>query len=177
MDNSLYNRYALALLNIAIEEKKEEEYRSDVKELVKLLKNNRQFIYILSNKIATTEESYKLIDEVFSSCNSNIKNFIKIIYKNGRAFYLYPIFKETLYRFDDYLKIERGTIYSSNKLTDETLNKISLIIGNKIDKKIELENQVDPTLIGGFKIILKNDIYDTSIASQIENIKKVILED
>ncbi len=177
MDNSLYNRYALALLNIAIEEQKEEEYRSDVKELVKILKNNRQFIYILSNKIATTEESYKLIDEVFSSCNSNIKNFIKIIYKNGRAFYLYPIFKETLYRFDDYLKIERGTIYSSNKLTDETLNKISLIIGNKIDKKIELENQVDPTLIGGFKIILKNDIYDTSIASQIENIKKVILED
>ncbi len=177
MDNSLYNRYALALLNIAIEEQKEDEYRSDVKELVKILKNNRQFIYILSNKIATTEESYKLIDEVFSSCNSNIKNFIKIIYKNGRAFYLYPIFKETLYRFDDYLKIERGTIYSSNKLTDETLNKISLIIGNKIDKKIELENQVDPTLIGGFKIILKNDIYDTSIASQIENIKKVILED
>ena len=177
MDNSLYNRYALALLNIAIEEKKENEYREDIKGLVKILKNNREFIYILSNKIATNEESFRLIDEVFSSCNQNIKNFIKIIYKNGRAFYLYPIFKETLYRFDDYLNIERGTIYSPNKLNENTINKISLFIGNKINKKIELENQVDPTLIGGFKIILKNDIYDTSIINQIENIKKVILED
>ena len=177
MDNSLYNRYALALLNVAIEEKKEQEYREEIKELVKILKQNRKFIYILSNKVATTEESYKLIDEVFSSCNHNIRNFIKIIYKNGRAFYLYPIFKETLYRFDDYLGIERGTIYSPNLLNKETIDKISLIIGEKINKKIELENKIDPTLIGGFKIILKNDIYDTSISSQIENIKKVILED
>ena len=68
-------------------------------------------------------------------------------------------------------------IYSPDTLNKETIEKISLIIGEKINKKIELENKIDPTLIGGFKIILKNDIYDTSISSQIENIKKVILED
>ncbi len=177
MDNSLYNKYALALLNIAIEENQVSEYREDIKELTKILKKNKELIYLLANKVTTTEEAYNLIDRVFGDCKKTLINFIKIIYKNSRSFYLYSIFKECLYRFDDYLKIERGTIYSSSKLDENSINKISKIIESKINKKIELESIIDPSLIGGFKIILKNDIYDTSINSQLESIKKIIMED
>ena len=177
MDNSLYNKYALALLNIAIEENKVNEYREEIKELTKILKKNKELVYLLTNKITSASDAFLLIDKIFKSCNVNIRNFIKVIYKNSRIFYLYQIFKESLYRFDDYLKIERGTIYSSTKLDEISINKISKIIENKINKKIELENIIDPSLIGGFKIILKNDIYDTSINNQLVNIRKIIVED
>ena len=44
MDNTLFNRYALALLSVAKEENKVEEYRLYLKEIKEALDNNPTFI-------------------------------------------------------------------------------------------------------------------------------------
>ena len=47
MDNTLFNRYALALLSVAKEENKVEEYRLYLKEIKEALDNNPTFIKLL----------------------------------------------------------------------------------------------------------------------------------
>ena len=176
MNNNFYNRYALAFLKIAIEQDSVQEYRKYVKEIVEVLKENKEFLYLLSSKSVSKDEALNLIGKNFKDYPEVFVNYLNVIYLNGRFFYAYPIFKETLYRFDDYLKIERGTIYSSKPLSEEVVKKIENVLEKNINKKIELANLIDKNLIGGFKIILKNDIYDTSVNNQIDNIKKVLLE-
>lgn len=172
MDNSIFNRYAIALLDLSIEDNKVREYREEIKVLMSVFKENHDFIKLLSSKILSTNEVYSFVDEVFSSCLENIKTFIKVIYINGRIFYLYQIFKETLYRFDDYLKIERGTFYSPDEISDDDYKKIVSKIEEEIKKTLDLKRVIDKSLIGGFKIELKNDIYDTSIKQKIQNLKQ-----
>ena len=91
-------------------------------------------------------------------------------------FYIYDILKESLSRFDVYLNLETGIIYSSEPLSIENINKITSALEQKKNKRIELVNEIDKSLIGGFKIKLSGDIYDTSIKTKLENMKKLLKE-
>lgn len=108
---ALYNNYAIALLEVAIEEGKVEEYRKEIKVLKEVFKTNFDYVRFLGDYNISLSEKYKTIDRSFKNVNPSIISFIKIIVKNRRALFLAKIFKEAVYRFNDYLHIEEGKIY------------------------------------------------------------------
>lgn len=174
--NELYNRYALALLDLAKEENKVVEYRQEVDSLLTVIKDNPEIMKFFGSYYTSEEAKNALIDEKLSKYYSkNVINFIKVILKNNRSMYLYKIFKETLFRFDDYLNIEEGKIYSTLPLSKKDMDRIIEVIERNTDKKIVLTNVIDPKLIGGIKVVLKNDIYDASLVSQVDELKSRLL--
>ena len=175
MDNTLFNRYALALLSVAKEENKVEEYRLYLKEIKEALDNNPTFIKLLGATNIKKSDRYLIIEKVFAQYDSNIVNFIKVILKNNRSYYLRKIIKETIFRFDDYLNIEEGKLISAAKLSEEQIHKIEKALEKTLQKRIELRIIVDESLIGGFKVYLKNDVYDASILRKVHNLKKKLL--
>ena len=175
MDNTLFNRYALALLSVAKEENKVEEYRLYLKEIKEALDNNPTFIKLLGATNIKKSDRYLIIEKVFAQYDSNIVNFIKVILKNNRSYYLRKIIKETIFRFDDYLNIEEGKLVSATKLSEEQIHKIEKALEKTWQKRIELRIIVDESLIGGFKVYLKNDVYDASILRKVHNLKKKLL--
>lgn len=175
MDNTLFNRYALALLSVAKEENKVEEYRLYLKEIKEALDNNPTFIKLLGATNIKKSDRYLIIEKVFAQYDSNIVNFIKVILKNNRSYYLRKIIKETIFRFDDYLNIEEGKLVSATKLSEEKIHKIEKALEKTLQKRIELRIIVDESLIGGFKVYLKNDVYDASILRKVHNLKKKLL--
>lgn len=175
--NDLYNRYALALLDIAKEENRVEEYRQEVVSFLTVLKENPELSKILDSYNVTNEEKLNLIDGKLAKFYSeNVINYIKVILKNNRGYYLYSIFKETLMRFDDYLLIEQGTIYSTISLTQKDILRVTEAIERNTGKKIILKNVIDHSIIGGIKVVLKNDIYDASILSRLDALKDSLLK-
>ena len=175
MDNTLFNRYALALLSVAKEENKVEEYRLYLKEIKEALDNNPTFIKLLGATNIKKSDRYLIIEKVFAQYDSNIVNFIKVILKNNRSYYLRKIIKETIFRFDDYLNIEEGKLVSATKLSEEQIHKIEKALEKTLQTRIELRIIVDESLIGGFKVYLKNDVYDASILRKVHNLKKKLL--
>jgi F-type H+-transporting ATPase subunit delta len=174
--NELYNRYALALLDLAKEENKVVEYRQEVDSLLMVIKDNPEIMKFFGSYYTSEEAKNALIDEKLSKYYSkNVINFIKVILKNNRSMYLYKIFKETLFRFDDYLNIEEGKIYSTLPLSKKDMDRIIEVIERNTDKKIVLTNVIDPKLIGGIKVVLKNDIYDASLVTQVDELKSRLL--
>lgn len=174
--NDLYNRYALALLSIAKDENKVQEYRDEILSFNMVLKENPSLIQVFSSYFVTEEEKEKVLDILNKYYSKNLINFIKVVLKNGRAYYLTKIFKESLLTFDDYLKIEQGTIYSTIPLTKKDIEKVILAIERNTGKKVVLKNVIDKSLIGGIKVVLKNDIYDASILSKISALKESLLK-
>lgn len=174
MDNSIFNRYAIALLELSIEESSTLRYYDEILMLKKIFKENNELSKILSSKIILKSEIYSIVDKLFSEFDRNIINFIKVIIDNNRGYYLYPILKETLYRFDDYLSVEEGTIYSTIPLSKEKINEIEKVLSKKIKKKVVLENKIDNSLIGGIRIDLKNNVYDASIKNKLESMNNLL---
>lgn len=175
METEIFNSYAIAFLDYAIELDKVESLRSEIKELRILLKENPSFKDVLSFKDIENKEKYEIIDKVFISCSKSLRSYIKVITKNNLSFHLYEIIRETLYRFDDYLSIEEGFIYVSEILSDKEKEKIIKKIETKINKKVDLEVIIDPSIIGGFIVKLRNNIYDASIKGKLNMIKNDLI--
>ena len=175
--NELYNRYALALLELAKEANKVEDFRKEVSSLTTVFKENPEFIEFLSSYNFKEDDKYAFVDKnVGKFYSAELVNYIKIIIRHHRSSLIYKIFKETLMRFDDYLSIERGKVYSTVPLDNKELDRLKKVIEKNTGKKIELINVLDESLIGGIKVVLKNDIYDASIKSKVVKLKEMLLK-
>ena len=174
MDSSVFNVYANALLDLSISKNEVLEMRNEIKEVKKIIKENKDFLLMMHLKTVKIEEKYQIIDKIFNSCLLTLRSFFKVLIKNNLSFYFYDILKESLYRFDDYLNIEEGTLYISSPLKEEEIDLIKNIVSKKINKQLDMEVLIDKNLIGGFKIVLRNDIFDSSILSRINNFKKAL---
>ena len=173
-DEVLFNRYAIAILELAIEQEKVEEFRKEVKILKNIFQNSPEFCEILSDVNIDLSKKFSIVDKVLSSANEDILSFIKVIIKNNRAHYLYKIFKESLYRFDDYLEIQEGKLILSKEMSTEDKEKIIKSIEKNEGVKLELEEVIDPSILGGFLVTLKDNVYDASLKTKLENLKETL---
>ena len=171
-DEVLFNRYAIALLEIAIEQNKTEEFRKEVKILKNIFQNSPEFCEILCDVNIDLTKKYSMIDKILASVNSDILSFVKVIIKNNRAHYLYKIFKETLYRFDDYLEIQEGKLILSKEMNEKEKEKIIKSIEKNEGVRLELEEVIDPSILGGFIVTLKDNVYDASLKTKLQNLKE-----
>ena len=60
-------------------------------------------------------------------------------------------------------------------LSKEQIEKIEKTLSLKEGKTVILKNKINPSLIGGAKIIINDRVYDNSVVNRIENIKKNLL--
>ena len=171
-DEVLFNRYAIALLEIAIEQNKTEEFRKEVKILKNIFQNSPEFCEILCDVNIDLAKKYSMIDKILASVNSDILSFVKVIIKNNSAHFLYKIFKETLYRFDDYLEIQEGKLILSKEMSEEEKEKIIKSIEKNEGVRLELEEVIDPSILGGFIVTLKDNVYDASLKTKLQNLKE-----
>ena len=171
-DEVLFNRYAIALLEIEIEQNKTEEFRKEVKILKNIFQNSPEFCEILCDVNIDLAKKYSMIDKILASVNSDILSFVKVIIKNNRAHYLYKIFKESLYRFDDYLEIQEGKLILSKEMSEEEKEKIIKSIEKNEGVRLELEEVIDPSILGGFIVTLKDNVYDASLKTKLQNLKE-----
>lgn len=177
MENYIFNRYAIAFLDLSIQEKSVNNDRGELKILKNVLKENEEYQRILYGKNLSLNEKYDLIDRSFKDLSSHTRSFLKVIVKNNISFYMYEIIKESLYRFDDYLNIESGILYVAKKPSDEDIKKIIETIEKDLNKRIDLNIVIKPDLIGGFKVVLKNNIYDASIKTKLDSLKNYLVKE
>ena len=77
---------------------------------------------------------------------------------------------------NSYQGVKEGLIYSSVPLDKNTISRIEKAISKKEGITIYLKPIVDQTLIGGVRVLINDHIYDSSIVSQIERMKRKILK-
>ena len=128
---ALYNNYAIALLEVAIEEGKVEEYRKEIKVLKEVFKTNFDYVRFLGDYNISLSEKYKTIEE--------------------------------------------GKIYLAKKIDEKSKKKIIEAIEKNEKAKVELEEIYDPSLLGGFIVSIKDNVYDASLVNKLEKMKTTIL--
>ena len=60
-------------------------------------------------------------------------------------------------------------------LSEKKLNEIKEKLSNKLNKQVDVEALVEPELIGGLKITVEGRVIDNTVKSQLENMKKAML--
>ena len=170
------SRYGLALYSLALENDKVIDWQQEVKELDRVFKENPDFVMILGSSFLSLEERIDILEKTLVKVDKNIVALIVVIMENNRTNCLYEVFDSFNSYCNQYRGVSEGLIYSTLKLDQKVINQIEEKISKIEKRKVELKNVIDPTLIGGVKIVIHDHIYDGSIKHHIEVMKKDLLK-
>ena len=163
--------YASALLSLAIDDNKVIIYQEEVKELRKIIKDNPDFLLLLDSRFLSMEERVNNAEKILNGFSLDVINFIKIIIKHNRINYLEDILEAFNSLCNENRDIVEGLIYSAFPLGEETLLKIKKKISQIENHEVDLIPRIDPSLIGGVKVVINSHVYDGSIKNQLEKMQ------
>ena len=170
------SRYAEALFSLKRDSNTLEESQQEVKELKKVFEESPGFITLLASYNKTLDEKIEIIDKTLKGVDEEIKTLIKIICQNHRAMYLIEIFDGFNSLVNEYRGVKEGLVYSTEKLSEKQLSSLNKKISEVEKMPTELRNIIDPSLIGGVKIVINDHIYDGSIKHHIEDMRTSLLK-
>ena len=171
MDSPVFH-YAVALFDIAKEEGKIVSYLEDAKVLSEVINENKELIKLLSSYFLNEDEKNEIIDNSFSLLNEvNVKNLLKLITANHMVSKLDDLLDEFIEMCNESLGVKKGKLYSTKELSKEEIAKIESAFDSKLNIKVQLENIVDTSLIGGVRVVINDHVYDGSLKNQLESLK------
>jgi F-type H+-transporting ATPase subunit delta len=169
-------RYAKALFSLGKEENAFGVLKKDMGLLHQCIKEIPELQYVIQSPVIKTTEKIRLFQESFKDSFSPLTfSFINLVLENRREDYLTGISRYFL----DLLKTNYG-IRSAELVTavpiNENLRKsIIQLIARKVDAKVELHEQVDKNIIGGFILRVDDQQIDASISSKLSRIKRELI--
>ena len=163
--------YASALLSLAIDDNKVNDYQVEMKELRKIIRDNPDFTLLIDSRFLTVEERMHNAELILKGFANDIVNFIKIIIKHNRVNYLEDILEAFNSLCNENQDIVEGLIYSAFPLGEDTLLKIKKKISEVEHHEVDLITRIDPSLIGGVKVVINSHVYDGSIKNQLEKMQ------
>lgn len=167
-------RYAKSLIDLAIEQNKLERIKEDVDSFLGLTQN-RDFYLLVKSPIVNAEKKRQIFRTLFEGKYDKLtSSFLDILALKGRETYLIEIAKEFLHQYKDFKHISTVVLTTVSPLGEDTLDALrkKLLASSATDEQVELITKVNPDLVGGFILEVEGKIYDASIASKLDELKK-----
>ena len=166
------NQYALAVFSLAKQEKKEVEFLTILENFASGIeeKTNKFFAH---PKISRLDKK-TMLENVLQ--DKLLLNFIKVLVDNDRFFLIQAIVLEYKNILDKLNKLMNVVVISNNPLTKVNLEKIRKKLKSTYNKKIEIKEEIDKSIIGGFRIEFEGNIIDETINRQLEDIKSTLID-
>lgn len=170
------NRYAQALLDLSIEQNVVDKVNADMLQLSSVCKDSQDFANLLSSPIVDSKKKSEIFTAIFESKMEKMSlEFMDLVLKNSREHMLPQIANGFVSLYKKKNNILDVTVISATTLDKGTKDLIIKKIKASFDGTIELIEKVDPALIGGFIVRIDDKQIDASIASQLSNLKNILL--
>ena len=170
-------RYSKAIIEMSREKDILETVKTDMDFIGQCLNQIPEFKLVLDSPVIKTSEKRSLFKK---SLGENIHpvtlSFINLIFTNRRETYLEPIIHYFMYLYNKEIGIKPALLLSPAKLDPALRDKIIHTLSQKLNIKMELQEQTKPELLGGFIMRLEDYQIDASISSQLSKIKKELTQ-
>ena len=97
--------------------------------------------------------------------------FLKLVIDRRRLRELPIVTREFVNLANKILGIDEGIIYSAVALSDDDVKTIEEKMTILRGTKVELINRIDERLIGGIKVIIRDQVYDGTLLAKITELK------
>ena len=164
-------RYAQAIFDIARETNELDRWQSDLEKIVGLGEDATLRAFWESPKFRF-EEKTRLLSEQLSDAGPLALNLACLLVTRGRLGMIGDIAEEYRSLLNDYYGIEQAEVITAVPLDDEERLKLAEQLSRVVDKKVVLETEVDPEVIGGVIIRIGGKLIDGSIRNKLAVLKQ-----
>ena len=165
-------RYAKAILDIAQDSGKAEAVGNDMKSIANTISDNAELKDFLTSPVIKMDVKKSALLQIFSDVQKETNSLFNLLFENKRFEILEAIAVQYGTLFDASNGKEVAKVTTAFPITPELETKVLAKIAEFSNKKITIENIIDPAIIGGFILRVGDQQYNASVASKLSELKR-----
>ncbi len=164
------SRYAKSLLELAVEKGVLEEVHNDMVSFSKVCDENRDFALMLKNPIIKHDKKRTILTKVFEGkVNAISMAIFDLITKKNRESVLPEIAKEFHTQYNFHKSIQLAKVVTAVPLDKDLKSRVEEIVNQiSVFDKVELKEEVNKDIIGGFVLTVGDKQIDDSLKSKLK---------
>ncbi|EYE89882.1 hypothetical protein Q428_00625 [Fervidicella metallireducens AeB] len=171
-------RYGNALFEIAIEKNKLELFLEELKDVRNILTSHEELRSLLHHPNIPFEQKKKVIFKIFKGkIEDEIVNLLIILIENNRISDIELVYYDYKYLVYKYKRKKIAYVTTAVEMTAEEVEALRQRLSDKYQSEIEVQNIVDPEIIGGVHLKIGDHIIDSTIKGQLTQIRKRFLQE
>jgi F-type H+-transporting ATPase subunit delta len=172
---SIARRYARALLDVAAEGNRTDAVADQLSAFVKALEQSRELSEVFLNPAYTRAQRNQVVEsliQMMSNVEPALANTLRLLVERNRLTYLPDIARVYRDMADARAGRVRGHVTSATKLTPDALEMLRKNLQQITQRDVILESKEDPKLLGGLSAQVGSVLFDGSIRTQLEELRR-----
>jgi F-type H+-transporting ATPase subunit delta len=176
MNNSKISvRYSRAIFQSALEKKNLDKVYQDMIFISEICKNPETKEFLTSPVIIPTKKE-AIFHSMFEGNVEDITlSLLDLIVKNGRESFIPLIALNFIHETKKYKGITESVLTTAVKVDVSVREQVTGLISQIFKTTVELKENVDPEIIGGFILQIDDNYIDASIKNKLRKIKKELI--
>ncbi len=165
--------YGGALFELACGEGLDFELLNELLVLKDIFDKNPKYLKFLSTPDIPKTERLQAVSEAFDGkVHEYVSSFLKLMTERGHAGHISECITEYENMYYEHKGLVVAKIESAVELTDAQKSAILTKLERRLGSDVVLKCSVDPTLLGGVRILAKDALYEGSVRSKLNKLRK-----
>ncbi|MBK9153872.1 MAG: F0F1 ATP synthase subunit delta [Chloracidobacterium sp.] len=170
-------RYAAALADVVTHSGETEAVREELRQWGEMIAANQNLADVLANPSIAHTKKEGVLESLIkrTSPSKTTANFLRVLLRNGRLTDLSAIDE----RFESVVEERSGRVQahvsSAHTLSEAQMNELRANLEKLTGKKVQLNFETDPELIGGVVTRVGSTVYDGSVRTQLEHLREQLV--
>ncbi len=136
------------------------------------LAGNEQLLQFADNPKVTSEQVFEVMTGVSRQALPDMgRNFLRTVIENGRV----AVLPEIAQQFRSLMNAQLGSfdavVYSAYDIDAAALADLAGVLEKRFGRKLNLQVVLQPELIGGVRVVVGDEVLDTSIKARLEQMR------
>ncbi len=138
--------------------------------------SNEQLQQYAGNPSVTDAQTFDVMTGVAKTpLTDAAKNFLRVVIGNGRV----AVLPEIASQFRTLKNARNGladaTVFSAFPLEDAAQQELAVTLEKRFGRKLNLTVRLDGALIGGIRVVVGDEVLDTSVKARLEQMKAALI--
>lgn len=167
-------RYASALADVVIQRGEAREVQQELLAWSDMLRANANLREVFANPTIALDQKRKVLNRLIEigKPRATTTNFLKVLLQNQRITDLDEINRKFAEVLDARGGVVAARVTTARPVPPATRQSLEARLLNLTGKKVRIEFETDPEMIGGLVTRIGSTIYDGSVRNQLEQIKE-----
>jgi F-type H+-transporting ATPase subunit delta len=173
-DLIISKRYAKALMSLGKEDGNYAEYGRQLAEFAELFAASGELVSVLTNPQFNLDDRRRVLGAIMDKTGQTgvIRNFLNLMLDKDRIGLVPEVL--TVYQglTDELAGLKRAEVTSATPLADAEVARVKEVLTGVVGGRVEVDIQVDESLIGGLVARIGDLVFDGSVKTQLLGLKE-----
>jgi len=136
---------------------------------------NAELRQFADNPKVTAGQVYDVVTGVAGSLDGKLANLLRTVIDNGRLAALPEIAARYQALVNASSGVSDATVYSAFAIDGVQLADVTAALEKRFGRKLNPTVAIDPELIGGIRVVVGDEVLDTSVKARLEQMKAALV--